>query len=170
MISFVEGERFQGREQRKHNLLVPISCGHSWPLRRDAQGSNSFSSSQGPQENALVVRTFMMFGPGVHDPKGAWKTLRTRSLCWFLAPNSAKSASNGGSSKGFHREVLHGVGADGVGVKFPFFAVNFAVVCPCPLGEEEKSEKKREKMRLKKKGKIRKKRGKSLRPHLHQPH
>ena len=49
------------------------------------------------------------------------------------------------SSPPFNREVLHGVGADGVGVKFPLFAVNFAVVCPCPLGEEEKSEEKRRK-------------------------
>ena len=40
--------------------------------------------------------------------------------------------------------VLHGVGADGVGVKFPIFAV-IAVVCPCPLGEAEKSEEKGEK-------------------------
>ena len=81
------------------------------------------------------------------------------------------------------REVLHGVGAD-VGVKFPFFAVNFAVVCPCPFGEEEKSEEKRRKAKKSeekrrkakktkkcvKKRKMRKKRGKSLRPHLHQPH
>ena len=41
--------------------------------------------------------------------------------------------------------VLHGVGADGVGVKFPIFAVNFAVVCPCPLGKAEKGEEKGEK-------------------------
>ena len=49
------------------------------------------------------------------------------------------------------REVLHGVGADGVRVKFPIFAVNFAVVCPCPLGEEEKSEEKRRKTKKAKK-------------------
>ena len=42
------------------------------------------------------------------------------------------------------REVLHGVGADGVGVKFAIFAV-IAVGCPCPLGEAEKSEEKGEK-------------------------
>ena len=48
-------------------------------------------------------------------------------------------------------EVLHGVGADGVGVKFPFFAVNSAVVCTCPLGEEEKSEEKRRKAKKKRK-------------------
>ena len=49
------------------------------------------------------------------------------------------------------REVLHGVSADGVGAKFPFFAVNLAVVCPCPLGEEEKSEEKRRKAKKKRK-------------------
>ena len=42
---------------------------------------------------------------------------------------------------------MHGVGADGVGVKFPIFAVNCRKndVCPCPLGEAEKSEEKGEK-------------------------
>ena len=42
----------------------------------------------------------------------------------------------------WNREVLHGVGADGVGVKFPIFAVN---CCPCPLGEAERCVKKGEK-------------------------
>ena len=57
---------------------------------------------------------------------------------------------------------MHGVGADGVGAKFPFFAVDFAVVCPCPLREEEKSVEKRRKAKKKhkkcgKKRKMRKK-------------
>ena len=72
------------------------------------------------------------------------------------------------------REVLHVVGADGVGVKFPIFA-EIAVVCPCPLGEEEKNEEKGEKCLNKgedcvKKGENCVKKGKSLRPHLHQLH
>ena len=56
------------------------------------------------------------------------------------------------------REVLHGVGADGVGVKFPIFAVN---CCSLPLSFRRRGEmrKKRGKMRKKgekcvKKGKI----------------
>ena len=53
------------------------------------------------------------------------------------------------SSEERNREVLHGVGADGVGVKFPFFAVNFAVVCPCPLGKKRKPKKKRRKAKKK---------------------
>ena len=43
------------------------------------------------------------------------------------------------------------MGADGVGVKSPFFAVNFAVVCLCSLGEEEKSEENEEKRKKAKK-------------------
>ena len=42
------------------------------------------------------------------------------------------------------REVLHGVGADGVGVKFPIFAVNCSRF-PCPLGEYQKSEERQKK-------------------------
>ena len=67
------------------------------------------------------------------------------------------------------REVLHGVGADGVGVKFPIFAVN---CCCLPLSfrrSREKCEEKGEKCVQKGEKRV-KKRGKSLRPHLHQPH
>ena len=48
------------------------------------------------------------------------------------------------------REVLHGVGADGVGVKFPIFAVN---CCCLPLSFRRSREKRR------KRGKMRQKRG-----------
>ena len=48
------------------------------------------------------------------------------------------------------REVSHGVGADGVGVKFPIFAVN---CCCLPLSFRRSREKRR------KRGKMRKKRG-----------
>ena len=40
----------------------------------------------------------------------------------------------------FYREVLHGVGADGVGVKFPIFAVN---CCCLPLSFRRSREKRR---------------------------
>ena len=50
-----------------------------------------------------------------------------------------------------HREVLDGVGADGVGVKFPIFPVN----CSCVLFVLENKEKNEEKRRkTKKKGKF----------------
>ena len=39
-----------------------------------------------------------------------------------------------------HREVLHGVGADGVGVKFPIFAVNCSHL---PLSSRRVREKRR---------------------------
>ena len=52
------------------------------------------------------------------------------------------------------REVLHGVGADGVGVKFPIFAVN---CCCLPLSFRRSREKRR------KRGKMRRKRGKMRR-------
>ena len=52
------------------------------------------------------------------------------------------------------------------------FLQQIAVVCPCPLGEEEKSEEKRkkEKKNEEKRKKLRKKCVKTLRPHVHQPH
>ena len=66
----------------------------------------------------------------------------------------------------YNPEVLHGVCADGVGVKFPIFAVNFAVVCPCPLGDFSKAKQSKKKLKnALKKRKCVKKRGKSLRPH-----
>ena len=56
------------------------------------------------------------------------------------------------------REALHGVGADGVGVKFPIFAVN---CCCLPLffWRSRAKRRKRGKMR-RKRGKMRRKRGK----------
>ena len=52
-------------------------------------------------------------------------------------------------SADFSAKFCTGSGADGVGVKLPIFAVNVAVVCPCPLREEEKSEEKRRKAKKK---------------------
>ena len=70
-------------------------------------------------------------------------------------------------------EVLNGVGADGVGVKFPIFPVKIALVCSCPrwIGENEekrkKAKKSEEKPRKMKKIKMKKnaKKRKSLGPH-----
>ena len=78
---------------------------------------------------------------------------------WGSPRNFRRSLGNSREQK-LLREVLHGVGADGVGVKSPFFAVNFAVVCLCSLGEEEKSEEKRRKAKKKAK-KCKKKKTKS---------
>ena len=73
-----------------------------------------------------------------------------------------------------YREVFNGVGADGVGVKFPIFAVH---CCCLPLSFRRRREKRRKTKKSEKKAKkcvkkrkMRKKGGKSLRPHLHQPH
>ena len=85
------------------------------------------------------------------------------------------------------REVPNGVGADGVGVKFPVFPVNCSrsrLFQKNRRKNEEKrrktkknekrakkNEKKNEKAKKKRKKKNEKeKRGKILRPHLHQPH
>ena len=61
------------------------------------------------------------------------------------------------------REVPNGVGADGVGVKFPIFPVNCSRL-PLSQKNRRKTKKNEEKRRKTKKM------GKSLRPHLHQPH
>ena len=98
-------------------------------------------------------------------------------------PRTGGSARQGGGGGGrgpggMGREVLHGVGADGVGVKFPIFAVN---CCCLPLSfrrrREKRSKKGFRKMR-EKSGKMRSKKGKNAKqkgkitptPHLHQPH
>ena len=57
------------------------------------------------------------------------------------------------------REVLHGVGADGVGVKFPIFAVN---CCCLPLSSRRSREKGRKRGKLCKKGENCVKKGFSL--------
>ena len=44
-----------------------------------------------------------------------------------------------------NREVLNGVGADGVGVKFPIFSVKrMAVVCSCPHSHQPHEERPRQ--------------------------
>ena len=53
----------------------------------------------------------------------------------------------------FQSGSLHGVGADGVGVKFPIFAVNFAVVCPWALSFRRRREKRRKTKKSEKKAK-----------------
>ena len=70
-----------------------------------------------------------------------------------------------------NREVLNGVGADGVGVKFPIFPA-LAVICPLFQDKAQKGEEKGEipaQKKAKKSAKKRRKRGDSLQPHLHQP-
>ena len=88
---------------------------------------------------------------------------RTRRLTvWVRTPETAQIQKRSGDPNPQYfskstavqiREVLHGVGADGVGAKFPIFAVN----CCClplsfsrPLGKKEKSKEKRKKKKKKK--------------------
>ena len=66
-------------------------------------------------------------------------------------PWNFSGISSGKSQPYLGREVFHGVGADGVGVKFPIFAVN---CCCLPLSFRRSGEKRR------KRGKMRRKRGK----------
>ena len=82
-----------------------------------------------------------------------------------------------GKSGDFPREVLNGVGVDGVGVKFPIFPVNCSYL-PLVLGQREEKRKKGEipakkgeipAQKAKKTAKKRRKRGDSLQPHLHRP-
>ena len=63
--------------------------------------------------------------------------------------------------EGQNREVSHGVGADGVGVKFPIFAVN---CCSLPLSFRRSREKRRKRGKMRRKrGRMCKKRGKTTR-------
>ena len=65
----------------------------------------------------------------------------------------------------FGREVLNGVGADGVGVKFPIFSV-IAVVCPCSrrIGEKRKKRRESKEKRRKTKKKAKKAEKKKIPP------
>ena len=103
---------------------------------------------------------------------------RVRDTIWTFPEKKWETPRFGNPRFSFsqvHREVLHGVGADGVGVKFPIFAVN---CCCLRLSFRRSREKRRKRGKMRRKrGKMRKKgekcvkkRGKSLRPHLHQPH
>ena len=75
------------------------------------------------------------------------KSYRARS-----ARNVALESPKISLTKG--REVLHGVGADGVGVKFPIFAVN---CCCLPLSFRRRREKRRKTKKIEEKRKNRKK-------------
>ena len=97
--------------------------------------ASGFSCGPGDGEN--------FFGPWTSGREGQKcpQDIRTKTFEFMLV---------------FHREVLNGVGADGVGVKFPIFPVNCSFL-PFVLGKSaKKSEEKR-----KKRGDSRQKRGDS---------
>ena len=88
-----------------------------------------------------------MFCAGVHDRKVGRKLCPKKVCVNFLAISIRNL-----------REVLHGVGADGVGVKFPIFAVK---CCCLPLSFRRSREKRRKRGKMRRKrGKMRRKRGK----------
>ena len=97
------------------------------------------------------------------SPRGsAGGATLSASFCGCMSPVHVMRDFYGGlcdpDGNQFIREVLHGVGADGVGVKFPIFAVN---CCCSPLslrrrGEKRRKTKKNEEKR-KKNEKMRKK-------------
>ena len=69
------------------NFLVRISCGHSGPLRPDAQGSKSFSPLLGPQENALFGADVHKFLARTSMTRRVVEKLCTKKVCVnFLAP------------------------------------------------------------------------------------
>ena len=99
-----------------------------------------------------------------------------------------RSRTNGQKSnyESIRREVPNGVGADGVGVKFPIFPVNCSRLLlfqenrkKTKRNEEKRRKTKKNEEKRKSEEKAKKKRrktkktkkmGKFLRPHLHQPH
>ena len=73
------------REEKQHkhnniNFSVQISCGRSWPLCLDGQGSKSFSPSAGPQENTLWCRR-TWFSARTSMIGGALEKLCTKQVC-----------------------------------------------------------------------------------------
>ena len=105
--------------------------------------------------------------------------------CNVLVHKNDAKARRGGVGMWSSQGVLHRVGADGVSVKFPIFAVNCGRL---PLSSVRKKQRKQRKIKKKKTKKTKKKNKKQktkskekrkkkkkkieefLRPHLHQPH
>ena len=77
----------QGRKNSINiNFLVRISCGHSWPLRPNAQGSKSFSPPPGPQEIALSGADVHDFQRGRPWPEGLSKNLVQKTFALIFWP------------------------------------------------------------------------------------
>ena len=72
------------------NFLARISCGHSWPLRPNAQGSKVSPHQGARRKTHFVVRTSTIFGADVHDPKGCWKLCTKKSLRLVFGPYNLK--------------------------------------------------------------------------------
>ena len=86
------------------------------------------------------------FGISVSEKVPAWVSLLSESL---PSESLVSEFPHSESLLSEFREVLHGVGADGVGVKFPIFAVNF---CCLPLSFRRRREKRRKTKKCVKKG------------------
>ena len=72
------------------NFLVWISCGHSWPLHPDAQGSKSFSPSLWPQEDARLGADVHDFRCGRPWPEGLSKNFVQKKFALILCPYNSE--------------------------------------------------------------------------------
>ena len=75
------------KKQHKHKLFGANFLRTSLTLTSRWPEVKKFPLSLGPQENSLSgADVHKTFGVDVHDPKGFWKTLSSRSLRWFSGP------------------------------------------------------------------------------------
>ena len=139
-------DSFQNRLQwGRSNLVNPTE----WPkiglLNRDFGSILSvFPRKKNKTQSSL---NFLQFGPRKFTKSDFSGLAPIRRALIF----SAFFGVSGRRPPPIYWEVLHGVGADGVGVKFPIFAVN----CCCLALSFRRSREKR-----RKRGKMRRKRGK----------
>ena len=126
----------------KNYLFAQISDSSATSFRMEPLLKGLLRSFGGSEAYFLEL-CFGRFPYGNFHTKATSKKFRPPSgVCRPNPPELPRSPSMNFSSR---PEVLHGVGADGVGVKFPIFAVNLLLFALVPLGEAEKSEEKGEK-------------------------
>ena len=132
--------RLEGQRGVSHRLTVTSS-------EKGIAFSGRIAATASPMAALCPANQESLNSPG--PMKGCYKNFRTENFEGDLAHPDNPGMIPGQSR--YNSGSLHGVGADGVGVKFPIFAVN---CCCLPLSFRRSREKQR------KRGKMRRKRGK----------
>ena len=99
------GQNNIGKQAININCSVRISCGHSWPLRPVPWGQKGSPHHRGHRKTHFLVRTSMIFGADVHDPKGSRKTIYNKCLRRFFGPYIHDLKVHGSGSESHDRQI-----------------------------------------------------------------